>query len=229
MHGQIVIVGVGETAQIAYDYFMRDSDHNYVVAAFAVNKAHRNITTLFNVPVVDLEDLPKTHPPTVYQTFVAASSTHLNRVRAQLFKQVKDMGYTCVSYISPRAFLGTGVKIGENCFIFEDNVIQHHASIGDNVVLWSGNHIGHRTVIGRHAFISSHAVISGFCTIGEYCFLGVNSCFADYVSIADDTVIGMGSVVVKSVTEPNKVIVGNPAKPINKTAYELFNVQQELS
>ena len=63
--------------------------------------------------------------------------------------------------MSSDAYLVTEVEIGENCFIFEANVIQPFVRIGDNVVMWSGNHIGHDSTIGSHCFIASHAVISG--------------------------------------------------------------------
>ena len=79
---------------------------------------------------------------------------------------------TPASYVSPRAFVWRNVKLGEHCFIFENNVLQPFVNIGDNVVLWSGNHIGHHSKIGDHCFVSSHVVVSGFCDIGANCFLG---------------------------------------------------------
>ncbi len=98
--------------------------------------------------------------------------------------------------------------------------------IGDNVILWSGNHIGHQTAIKNHVYVSSHVVISGYCEIGEGCFLGVNCSFADRLKIGRDGIIGMGSVVVKN-TDAGKVYVGNPAKPMQKSSYETFGVEQE--
>lgn len=67
------------------------------------------------------------------------------------------------------------LKIGENCFIFEDNTIQPFVTIGDNRVLWSGNHVGHNPTVGDHVFVTSQVVISGACTIGDNSFLGVNA------------------------------------------------------
>jgi carbonic anhydrase/acetyltransferase-like protein (isoleucine patch superfamily) len=97
--------------------------------------------------------------------------------------------------------------------------------VGDNVVLWSGNHIGHRTCIEDHCFISSHVVVSGYCRVGRSSFMGVNSCVADFVKIGEDCVIGAGAVVVKD-TEPAKVYVGSPARPLDRSSYESFGVDQ---
>jgi carbonic anhydrase/acetyltransferase-like protein (isoleucine patch superfamily) len=86
-------------------------------------------------------------------------------------------------------------------------------------VLWSGNHVGHRTVIEDHVFVSSHAVISGYCHIGEGSFIGVNATFNDHVKIAPYNVIGAGALVTRD-TEPGRVYVGSPAKPVpNRTSF----------
>ena len=57
---------------------------------------------------------------------------------------MKAKGYAAATYVSSRAFVWHNVVLGDNVFIFESNVVQHHASIGNDVILWSGNHIGHR-------------------------------------------------------------------------------------
>jgi sugar O-acyltransferase (sialic acid O-acetyltransferase NeuD family) len=222
---KIVIVGDGESAEIAYEYFTHDSDHQ--VIAFAVEQAHLKRSSLFGLPIVPFEEMERRYEPQSHRAHVAISSTFLNRLRARLFRQTKEKGYSCVSYVSSRAFVWRNVEIGENCFIFENNVLQYHVRLGDDVVLWSGNHLGHRTHIGNHAFVSSHVVISGFCEVGDHSFMGVNSCVGDNVKIAADNVIGAGAVVVKN-TEPRKVYVGNPAKPLDKDSFDSFNVPANL-
>ena len=223
---RIVIVGAGEQGEIAWEYFTHDSPHE--VVAFAVEREYLSGDTGYEgTPTVALEELSELYGPEDHKTFVALSSHQLNRVRARLFHQVRAMGYTCASYVSSRAFVWHNAKIGENCMIFENNVIQHYVEVGDDVVMWSGNHVGHRTRIGDHVFVSSHCVISGYCQIGDYSFLGVNSSFGDGLTVAEDNVIGAGAVVVRD-TEPRKVYVGNPAKPI-KDSFETFGVVEEAA
>jgi sugar O-acyltransferase (sialic acid O-acetyltransferase NeuD family) len=219
---KIVIVGDGETAELAYEYFTHDSPHE--VAAFAVERAYRKKEELFGLPVAAFEEVESLYPPEDFRAFVAVSYTQLNRVRARLFAAVKAKGYRCASYVSSRAFVWPGVEVGENCFIFENNVVQYRARIGDDVVLWSGNHIGHRAVIRDHVFMSSHVVVSGYCEVGESCFLGVNSSVGDHVKIARDCLIGMGAVVHKD-TEARKVYVGNPARAV-RDSFAAFGVEE---
>ena len=219
--GEIVVVGSGETAEIAYEYLEHDSPHT--VVAFSVESRFLDAKTFNGLPVVPLEDLQTHYDPARYSAFVAVSSTQLNRVRARLFEIVKTQGFRCISYVSSRAFVWHNVRIGENVFIFENNVLQHNVDIGDNVVLWSGNHIGHRTRIRDHCFVSSHVVISGFCDIGEASFLGVNATFVDGVTVGRDAVVGAGAVVIGDL-EARGVYVGNPARATGRDPFETFQV-----
>jgi len=220
---KLVIVGIGETAEIAYEYFTYDSP--YQVVAFSVSEKYLKEDTFYGQPVVAFENLEQIYPPSDYEVYVAISYVQLNRTRAKMFYAAKEKGYTCATYVSSKAFVWRNVKLGENVFIFEGNVLQHHVQVGDDVILWSGNHIGHRTVIQDHVYISSHCVISGFCEIGAYSFLGVNATFNDNIKVAKDNIIGSGALVVKN-TEAGKLMVGAPAKPAAKSSYEAFNVIQ---
>ena len=134
---KLVIVGDGETAEIAYEYFTYDS--KYQVAAFTTERAYLKKNRLFGLPVVPFEDLENLYNPKKYELYVAVSFTELNRVRTRLYKQAKAKGYKLASYVSSKAFIWRNVTIGENCFIFENNTLQYHVKIGNNVTLWSGN------------------------------------------------------------------------------------------
>lgn len=221
---RIVVVGAGENAEIAYEYFTHDSPHE--VVAFSVERRYLESDRLYDLPVVPFEDVDERYPPGQHQAFVALSSQQLNRVRTRLFEATKAKGYTCASYVSSRAFCWHNVSIGENTFVFEHNVLQHHVSVGDNVVLWSGNHVGHRTVIEDHAFIASHVVISGYCRVGRSAYMGVNACVNDGVTIGPDAVVGSGAVVTKDLP-PRGVYVGSPAKPTGGDSFRTFDVRED--
>ncbi|EAI3670906.1 acetyltransferase [Campylobacter upsaliensis] len=206
---QLIIIGVGETAELAYEYFTHDSD--YQVCAFAVHRQYKNSDEFLGLPLVEVEQLADLYPAGQHKVFVAMSSGELNYARARVYNEMKKKGYVCASYVSSKAFVWHNVSVGENCFILEDNTLQPFTSVGDNVVMWSGNHLGHRSVVKSHCFITSHCVISGFCEVGEYSFLGVNSCIADNVKIAKDNFIALGSVINQN-TEENAIYRGNPAE-----------------
>lgn len=223
---KLVIVGDGEFAEIAYEYFTHDS--SYEVVAFAVEGRYRQRDELFGLPVVDFESVQERFPTEGHSAFVAITNTQLNRVRRRLYLEAKEKGYPIATYVSSRAFVWHNVEIGENSFIFENNVLQYHVKVGTCCVLWSGNHVGHRTTIHDNVFMTSHAVVSGYCEIGDSCFLGVNSTIGDNVKIPHDCIIGMGAAVVKDLKEPGLIYIGSPAKPMEgRTAYDAFGVPED--
>ncbi|MCY4325883.1 MAG: acetyltransferase [Betaproteobacteria bacterium] len=192
MAKKLVIVGAGKTAELFGTYF-KDADRQ--VVGFAVESRFINKTDMLGLPIVAFESVEDKFPAREHEMFIAIASSRLNRDRARLFEMAKSKGYNFASYVSPHAYLDKHAKIGENVFIFENNVVQYGCSIGDDTILWSGNHIGHETEIGKHVFISSHIVISGYCKIGDYCFLGVNSTIADSVELGRDCTVGAGALI----------------------------------
>lgn len=220
---KLVIIGAGETARLAYEYFRLDS--SYEVEAFAVNRGHAKSSSYLGLPLIALEDLERVYNQESHGVFVAMGSGHLNRDRQKIYECVKLMGYNCVSYISSKAFVWSDVTIGENCFILENNVLQSGVKIGNNVVLWSGNHIGHMSEVHDNCFISSHVVISGNTIVGKNCFIGVNSSVADNIRIADNNYIGLGSIINKS-TDENSVYFNNTTMKSAASAKRLCKVKE---
>jgi sugar O-acyltransferase (sialic acid O-acetyltransferase NeuD family) len=218
----LVIVGDSSFAEVAHEYFNRDS--GYQVAGFAVERAFLNRTELFGLPVVALEDMATAFPPQHHDVYVALVYSELNRLRTRLVAVVEAIGYDLASFVSPHARVSPSATYGRHCFIFEDNVIQPFVSIGDNVVLWSGNHIGHHSRIDDNCFIASHVVVSGHCTIGENCFLGVNAAVANDVKIAEDCWIGPG-VVINTNTEVGQMFAAAKAEASRVNTHRFFKLK----
>jgi sugar O-acyltransferase (sialic acid O-acetyltransferase NeuD family) len=202
---KLILIGDSAFAEIAYEYFTHDSD--YEVVAFAVEREFLHRDRLFGLPVVAFEDAERLFTPADHSFYAANVYTQKNRLRERLYLSAKALGYAPASYVSSRAFVWRNCKVGEHCFIFENNVVQPFVTLGSNVVLWSGNHIGHHSQIGDHCFVSSHVVVSGFVGIGTHCFMGVNSTVANNTRIGDHCVIGAGALVLSDVPD-GKTVVG---------------------
>lgn len=218
---KIFLIGAGETARIAYEYFTHDSC--YEVCGFAVENKFKIQNEFLGLPVVSFEDCEIFFPPNEYKVYVAIISAKLNSARARIFDLAKTKGYQFASYISSGASIWHNVELGENCFILNNNVLQPFVKIGNNVILWGGNFIGHGSEICDNCFLAGHVVVSGHTKIEKNCFIGVNSTISDMINIAEDCFIGMASAVTKS-TDPDGVYIGNPAKkyPISAKEYGDF-------
>ena len=218
MSKKLVIFGVGDIGQLAHYYFTNDSD--YDVAAFTVDKDYIQEAEYCGLPVVAFEDIENAYPPAQYDLCVAVSYAGLNKVRTDKYMAAKSKGYHIPSYVSSHATVLNEGRIGENCFILEDNTIQPFVTIGNNVTLWSGNHIGHHSTIRDNVFIASHIVVSGGVTIEENCFLGVNATLRDHITIGKGCIIAAGACVMQDTPE-DTVWRGEFARQSSKPASQV--------
>ena len=121
-----------------------------------------------------------------------------------------------------RPSVGTSSEIGDNCFVFEENVIQPNVRIGNNVILWSGNHIGHdsddrRPLLHRLARGRSRAT----CTIGDRTASSASTRpSATAITIAPECVIGAGALIMRD-TEPAAVYSVRGTEPSPKRSWDL--------
>ena len=216
----VVIFGTADFARVAHFYLKHDSP--YRVAAFTVDAAYIKQDRLFDVPVVPFEQLVESHPPDSYDMLVAVGFKRTNRARTEIYDRCKALGYRMITYVNSKAITWGGLTVGDNCFIFEANVIQPFVTIGNNVVIWSGNHIGHDSTIGDNCFIASHVVISGNVKIGHSCFIGVNATLRDSLTVAPRCVIGAGATIMRN-TEEGDVFSVRGTAPIEEKSWELKN------
>ena len=216
---KVVIFGLQDNSSLAHFYLKHDSEHETV--AFTVNRNYLPENDQFEgLPIVAFEDLVSKYPPDDFTLFAPLSHRSMNQIRAAVYRQGKELGYSFISYLSSKATIFPNTPIGDNCFILENNTIQPYTEIGNNVVLWSGNHIGHHSVLKDHLFFSSQVVLSGHCTVEPYSFLGVNATIANGKRIALGTFVGMGSVIQQD-TEEWGVYRGNPARKAKIGSKEL--------
>lgn len=224
MKNKVVIFGILDTAELAHYYLTNDSP--YEVVAFTVNRDYLEEDTFVPrgtdeiYPVVAFEDLESKYPPSEYLLFAPMTGVKMNTLRKKIYEEGKSKGYEYISYISSKSTVCNN-KIGENCFILEDNTLQPFTEIGNNVVMWSGNHIGHHGKIEDHVFFTSHVVLSGHCHVKERAWLGVNATIRDYTTIGEGCLIAMGAMITKN-TEDEGFYLGYPAKKQSKPSIEVY-------
>ncbi len=196
--------------EMVHFYLTHDSDHQIV--AFTSDKEYIKEDKFLGLPVVPFEDVEKKYPPSEYDMFVAVGYAKLNAIRQKKYKEAKGKGYKLISFVSSKSIQYGDTKMGDNCFILENQVFQSNIKIGNDVVIWSGNHFGHDVEIGDHAWISSHVVVSGGVKIGESSFIGVNATLRDHIQIGKECLIGAGALILNN-TKDKSVYIAQPTKP----------------
>ena len=215
---KVVVFGTKDFAQLAFFYVQHDSP--YEVAAFSVNRAYLGgVASFEGLPLVPFEDVEKFYPPDQYAFFVPMAPTRMNKDREKIYLETKQKGYELISYVSSRSTVYPNNRIGENCFIWEDNTFQPYAAIGNNVTVCTHNIIGHHAQVGDHVFLAN-AVLTGHTRIGNYCFFGVGTSVREGVTVAEGTYVAMNSAIVAD-TEPWSVYRGPGAVKQKKSSLEM--------
>ncbi len=93
----------------------------------------------------------------------------------------------------PSAYIGDGVKIGDNVLVNTGAIIEHDCAIGD------------------HVHIAPGAILCGNVTVGEGAHIGAGAVIRQGIRIGAWAVVGCGAVVVKDVPD-GVTAIGNPAR-----------------
>ncbi|MGO8672288.1 MAG: acetyltransferase [Capsulimonadaceae bacterium] len=221
MENKAVIFGVGDFAQVADVYLSNDSP--YEVVAFTVHEQYITGRELRGRRIVAFEELEQTHPPDRFSLFVAVGYRQVNKARANVYQDAKQRGYRLISYVNSKTTQWGEVEIGDNVFIFENNVIQPFARIGNDVILWGGGFVGHHSTIEDHCFVACGAAISGRVVVGPYSFVGTNATIRDNVTVARECVIGAGALILED-TQPQGVYPGSPARALGIRSSALWRL-----
>lgn len=193
---RVVIYGTGSFAQ--YVGYVISHDKKYDVSGFCVEKEYLGafVPHFSHLPLIDVNKLTDIFSSDKYKLFVAVGN---NLVRERIYKNLKERGYSFISYISPKSNVSDDLIYNENVFISEDSGVQPFVTIGCNTII-IGSKIGHHTSIGDNVLLSC-CYIGGSSKIGNNTFIGLNATIKQNTVIAQNNVIGMGCTITKNTKE----------------------------
>ena len=193
---KLFIFGTGSLSEVAYNYFKENE--KFEIVGFVEFKKFIKKNKKKKLPIIEFEKVTKVYPKNKFQGFVAIGPKLMNSLREDVYKKLKKKGYKLANCISEKSTISKDVKIGDNCFIQENQIIQTGVRIGNNVTLWCGNIIGHSCKIQDNCFITSNVVIAGNSSIGKNTFIGIKTAIKDGIQIGKNCAILMNSTIAKN-------------------------------
>jgi acetyltransferase-like isoleucine patch superfamily enzyme len=101
-------------------------------------------------------------------------------------------------FISPKAKLGSNVRVGDNAIIYDGVEIGDDSTICNNVVLGEPlaqyfkdpDYVNPVTIVGAGALIRSHTIIYAGCILGSAFTTGHRACIREHTHIGDHCMVG---------------------------------------
>lgn len=126
-------------------------------------------------------------------------------VRIQLFDFLTQLGAELAVVISPKAHFSRRSFIGEGSIVMHGAIVNANVRIGKNCIVNSQALLEHDVVIHDHCHISTGALVNGNVTVGKGSFVGSGAVLKQGVKLGENVIIGAGQVVLGDV--PDDVVV----------------------
>ena len=208
---EILVFGAGGHAKVTLDVFAQSQDCQ--IKGLLDDCVELHGTTRWGFPILGgSEHFPNFYSQGMTYLMVALGD---NQLRKKIYEKAKKVGFHFESAIHPSAQIGGRVIIGAGTLLVAGSVVNVDSTIGENVIINTGSTVDHDCHIGSHAHLSPGVHLAGGVTIGSLAHVGIGAVVLPGLTVGEDSVIGAGSVVRENVPA-GSVVVGNPAKELDK-------------
>lgn len=139
------------------------------------------------------------------------------KVKRNIFEKIRDVGNIVFpNLIHPNVtFDRHTVSFGFGNIISPGANLTHDIIIGNFNLINNNSTVGHDCKMGDYNVVNPCATISGNVIIKNGCLIGTGANILQQLSLGNNITVGAGAVVSKDI-EDNKVVVGIPARELEK-------------
>lgn len=136
------------------------------------------------------------------------------KTKKSIVDRIQNKAVFFPSLVHPSATIGESINMGLGVVVTAGCRLTIDITLGDFVLLNLNTTVGHDVQIGSFTSVMPGVHLSGFVKVGEGALIGTGASLLQEVTLGDQCVVGAGAVVNKNV-EPNRTVIGVPARPLN--------------
>lgn len=143
-----------------------------------------------------------------------------SKIRQSVYLKCEQAGIQQLSVKASNAVEMMNIKKGEGCILSPFTTVTSNVKIGKCFHANIYSYIAHDCTIGDFVTFAPSVKCNGNVIVEDYAYIGTGAIIKQGTAIrpiviGEGAVVGMGAVVTKSVPA-GQVVIGNPAKPLNK-------------
>jgi sugar O-acyltransferase (sialic acid O-acetyltransferase NeuD family) len=194
----IILLGAGGHCKSCIDVIEKENKYKILYILDKINKNKK----LFNYKISS-ENLLKKKKNLF--AFVTVGQIKNYRIRQKLFKKLLSLNFKIPSIISPLSYVSPKASIGSGTIIMHGVIINADVRIGKNCIINTNSVIEHGVKIKDHTHISTGAIINGETIIGSKVFIGSGSVVTNNIKVDDCCIVGSG-INIKKNLKKNSIV-----------------------
>lgn len=206
----IILLGLGGHAHSVVDSMEQAGTYN-IIGFLDTEEMQGNYYKDYRVLGTD-DLLQKYFDEGVRNAFITIGFMGKGNIRNQLYRQLKDIGYTVPNIIDMTAVVSENADLEEGIFVGKRAIINANAHIGKMCIINSGAIVEHDCKIGAFSHIAVGSVICGGVAVGTQTLIGANATVIQERRIGSDCIIGAGTIIRKDVGEKSMVVMDKVIK-----------------
>src|SRR5690606_11596053 len=106
---------------------------------------------------------------------VTIGQEHSAEKRKHLYNSLKALNFKVPAIGAQRSYVSKHASVGIGTMVFHHAMINANVKIGLNCIINTNALIEHDAIIGAHTHVAPSSTINGSASIGEECFIGSNA------------------------------------------------------
>ncbi len=140
-----------------------------------------------------------------------------NPIRQRVFLDLAGKGVVFGTARHPASVIAPNVALGDGVMIMAGVVVNTNARVGRSVILNTSCSVDHHSTIGDHAHVAPGARLGGGVSVGAGALIGIGATVMPRRRVGEGAIVGAGAVVLSDVPD-HTTVVGNPARPVARSA-----------